>query len=329
MKRILFFLLLLVNLHLTTDNGSLSIGLGEVVAQRVQEERLSKVTTRGGGDVYYCNCGFTCYDEDTYSYHVNNDCTWNVLCKDCNHYVWRCDMWEHQNYECPYRWEYCTVCHKEDYAINIENGNHCCNMPCYCVWCKRRLPFGEGCTCFEATVYGQRKVSEDEWNSTNHDNQTNEDNGNGNNYGGGGKNNKKPHKDNINKNQLTQKWREEGYDREFDPDKCRKCLAAWKLVHQKCGLGEYAGTVYAKNFGPKLEQYGYKCIYSGNSATCPSGYTPQLGDTRVWESHPEQKEPAGHIDWWNGTNWVSDFKENNWYPGKRYKKYKVSYKIYR
>lgn len=47
MKRILFFLLLLVNLQLTTDNGSLSIGFGEVAAQNMKEETLDNITING------------------------------------------------------------------------------------------------------------------------------------------------------------------------------------------------------------------------------------------------------------------------------------------
>ena len=57
MKRILFFLLLLVNLQLTIDNGSLSIGFGEIVAQRTQEEQLSASEIPGYSKVpcEYCS----------------------------------------------------------------------------------------------------------------------------------------------------------------------------------------------------------------------------------------------------------------------------------
>ena len=57
MKRILFFLLLLVNLQLTTDNGSLSIGFGEIVAQRTQEEQLSASEIPGNSRVPCEYCG--------------------------------------------------------------------------------------------------------------------------------------------------------------------------------------------------------------------------------------------------------------------------------
>lgn len=56
MKRILFFLLLLVNLQLTTDNGSLNIGLGEVSAQSMKAEAYNG---RDGSGLYILcyNCG--------------------------------------------------------------------------------------------------------------------------------------------------------------------------------------------------------------------------------------------------------------------------------
>ncbi len=57
MKRILFFLLLLVNLQLTTDNGSLSIGFGEVAAQKTQEEQLPTSEIPGYSRVPCEYCG--------------------------------------------------------------------------------------------------------------------------------------------------------------------------------------------------------------------------------------------------------------------------------
>lgn len=47
MKKILIFMLLLVNLQLTTDDGSLSIGFGEVAAQSYWEEELPEVVVTG------------------------------------------------------------------------------------------------------------------------------------------------------------------------------------------------------------------------------------------------------------------------------------------
>lgn len=118
------------------------------------------------------------------------------------------------------------------------------------------------------------------------------------------------------------------YNRWYNRTTCGYCLRGWKTVWKEAGIGEYAPINYAKDFGNTLIKYGFKVIYSGNKF--PTDYTPQIGDTRVWESYPGQKVPAGHIDWWNGTNWVSDYvQQGKWYPGPKYEKYHVSYKIYR
>ena len=98
------------------------------------------------------------------------------------------------------------------------------------------------------------------------------------------------------------------------------------MVWRDAGLGEYANTRYAKDFGDQLLRYGFKLIYSGNQR--PPDYVPQVGDTRVWDTYPGQNVPAGHIDWWNGKNWVSDYVQlREWYPGKKYEKFHVSFKF--
>ena len=114
-----------------------------------------------------------------------------------------------------------------------------------------------------------------------------------------------------------------------------QCLKGWKLAWLYAGIGEYNGVGLAKNFGPSLIKYGFKVVATGNGEEKPAGYTPQFGDTRVWDSYPGQPSNAGHIDWWNGTHWVSDFTQPNedegghWAPGKAYRDNKTSYKIYR
>ena len=84
MKRILFFLLLLVNLQLTTDNGSLRIGFGEVSAQRVKEEQITKTSSVGGGNsTCRWGCGFT--DSEPYLIEIHEwGCSWRCInCPVC------------------------------------------------------------------------------------------------------------------------------------------------------------------------------------------------------------------------------------------------------
>lgn len=54
-------------------------------------------------------------------------------------------------------------------------------------------------------------------------------------------------------------------------------------------------------------------------------YTPQKGDIIVFPA--VEKHIWGHIQMWNGKQWVSDFKQRNMTPAKAYQK--TDWKIYR
>lgn len=123
-----------------------------------------------------------------------------------------------------------------------------------------------------------------------------------------------------------------GYDRPYNKKTCGYCLRGWKTVWRDAGIGEYDGTVAAKDFGPILLKYGFKVIAEGKGENRPSGYTPQIGDTRVWDAYPGQSGSYGHIDWYNGIDWVSDYTQSGnglWAPGPGYRKNNTNYKIYR
>lgn len=47
-------------------------------------------------------------------------------------------------------------------------------------------------------------------------------------------------------------------------------------------------------------------------ATSLSGYTPKVGDVAVFNKIGGR--PWGHIQMFNGSNWVSDFKQNTFFP---------------
>lgn len=149
MKRILFFLLLLVNLQLTTDNGSLSIGFGEVSAQRVQEEQLSKVTTRGWGDQWecpYCKNWFYGYDDKNRQDHIYYECKgYNTNCLQCNELIPYDKISWHMDKECRFRIVKCPKCDEFCFAYEIEWGSHVCTFRCTC--CGRPLGYGEYCDC--------------------------------------------------------------------------------------------------------------------------------------------------------------------------------------
>ena len=124
MKRILFFLLLLVNLQLTTDNGSLSIEFGEVSAQRVMESQLGKTVTRGGNGEDRCRWyGNGCRME------FNND------------YAREIHEWG-----CPYRSVDCPSCGKQ----YIPAYGHFCEQNC--PFCNMTLNM---CVCDDLVITGR------------------------------------------------------------------------------------------------------------------------------------------------------------------------------
>lgn len=69
---------------------------------------------------------------------------------------------------------------------------------------------------------------------------------------------------------------------------------------------------YAKNWGRTLKKGGYCEVPKKD-------YCPLIGDIRVFNSYPGGSE-GGHIDMWNGKNWVSDWIEKDWFPGSGYEK---------
>ena len=71
------------------------------------------------------------------------------------------------------------------------------------------------------------------------------------------------------------------------------------------------------NFLPKLK---FKIVNSTN-------YTPKKGDIVVINRFGTHKH--GHIQMYNGNQWVSDFKQRNFWPGSAYRNNKPSYIIFR
>lgn len=90
-------------------------------------------------------------------------------------------------------------------------------------------------------------------------------------------------------------------------------------ITSPAGGGQPMGrTVSAKNFGPKLEAAGFRQVTDG---------TLQKGDVAVIQSIPGH--PHGHMTMYDGSSWVSDFKQKTMYPGASYRAQKPPYKIYR
>jgi RHS repeat-associated protein len=94
---------------------------------------------------------------------------------------------------------------------------------------------------------------------------------------------------------------------------------------------DLAGSAY----GPSLLKAGFIALDIGIKNL--ADYTPIKGDIIVMNGPPGGKTcntgiggPCGHIQMFNGTEWVSDFLQTRpFWPGKDYAKHKPAFKIYR
>ena len=93
----------------------------------------------------------------------------------------------------------------------------------------------------------------------------------------------------------------------------REALAAGGVVLPKIGS--------AKDFGPELERHGFKPMDE-------DGYAPQKGDIVVIQPY-EGGNKNGHIAAYDGKQWVSDFKQRDFWGGPGYRTLQPSHRFYR
>jgi RHS repeat-associated protein len=93
--------------------------------------------------------------------------------------------------------------------------------------------------------------------------------------------------------------------------------------------GQNVGSHNGKAYGPYLVGAGFHRV-------SPDGYQPQPGDVGVIQPYVGGNQ-AGHAEGWNGTQWVSDFKQpfnpnvpgGGVYPSQGYRNAQPNYVIYR
>lgn len=106
----------------------------------------------------------------------------------------------------------------------------------------------------------------------------------------------------------------------------REALAAGGLVINP-------HPVYAKSYGPFLTVNGF-------AAVVQKDYVATKGDIAVIQDYPagvdpatkkafSASDPAGHITMYDGTQWVSDFKQIDMWGGPGYRKHQPDYQVYR
>ncbi len=107
------------------------------------------------------------------------------------------------------------------------------------------------------------------------------------------------------------------------PNGERACAQHVREALRAGGINIPAAGINAKDYGPVLEKYGFKPL----DPTPAPNYSPMKGDIVVIQNTSASK--FGHIAIYNGSNWISDFKQPGFWPSSTYRSERPSYKIYR
>jgi type VI secretion system secreted protein VgrG len=98
------------------------------------------------------------------------------------------------------------------------------------------------------------------------------------------------------------------------------CAKHVRLALAAGGLKPITWPEPAKDWGPTLLSLGFTQVSDAD-------YTPLLGDIIVIQ--PPKGNASGHMEGYDGTNWVSDFVQREMWPGPSYRAEKPAYTIYR
>ena len=97
-----------------------------------------------------------------------------------------------------------------------------------------------------------------------------------------------------------------------------KCAGACHKAMADGGIGwdKDRPSAAGKN-GPWLVEHGAASVAHGDTSAMPSGYAPKKGDIAVF-SGGAPRNPIGHMEIFDGKNWVSDTKQTTFSPGHSY-----------
>jgi hypothetical protein len=85
------------------------------------------------------------------------------------------------------------------------------------------------------------------------------------------------------------------------------CAPAVRQALREAGVDTRGHPYYARDYGGFLQQHGFHPL------TPLDGYTPQQGDVAVWPD-PTGPSGPGHIEWFDGQNWHSDYIQPTYVP---------------
>jgi hypothetical protein len=99
-----------------------------------------------------------------------------------------------------------------------------------------------------------------------------------------------------------------------------RCAAAVREALESGGLNTAHHPVAAKDWGTTLIRMGFSTVANLK-------YSAAVGDVVVFQN--VKGHDNGHIELYDGKNWVSDFIQDGFWPSRSYEVQKASYQIYR
>lgn len=92
-----------------------------------------------------------------------------------------------------------------------------------------------------------------------------------------------------------------------------------------------SGKAYAeaRDYGVPLEKAGFEKVAHSRQPSVypPKDYVPKKGDVAVIQQ--TSRNHAGHMAMYSGKEWISDYKQWDFWPGSAYRKEKPDFDIYR
>jgi len=104
-----------------------------------------------------------------------------------------------------------------------------------------------------------------------------------------------------------------------------ECAAYVRRALEAGGASTKGHARAAKDYDAVLLRNGYHSV-AADSAEAP--YVPMKGDIVVIQPTAKGNK-AGHIAGYDGKDWISDFVQNGFWPGKAYRTERPDYVIYR
>lgn len=95
------------------------------------------------------------------------------------------------------------------------------------------------------------------------------------------------------------------------PKSIGKCAQYVRKALKEGGVQPPTIPASAYMYKEVLPEMGWQLVSEG-----PISSEPRLGQIMIWDK--TKSTPHGHIQIYDGKNWVSDFVQNSWIPGSKY-----------